>query len=157
ASFNGGMDALTISTDTFTLKQGTTAVGGAVSYDGVTATFTPAGSLVPLTAYTATVTTGARDLVGNALASDFSWSFTTAGGTSGGQGPIVLGSASTFTVLAASTITSTGPTTINGDLGLSPGTAVTGSPTVNGTMHVADAVAAQAQADLTIAYDEAAG
>jgi hypothetical protein len=73
--------------------------------------------------------------------------------------PVPLGSAATYGVLAASTVTSTGGTTVNGDLGLSPGTAVTGFPpgTVNGTMHVADATAAQAQADLTIAYNDAAG
>jgi hypothetical protein len=73
--------------------------------------------------------------------------------------PIALGSASTFAVLAASTVTSTGPTVINGDLGLSPGTAVTGFPpgTVNGTIHAADGAAAQAQLDLTTAYDDAAG
>ena len=48
---------------------------------------------------------------------------------------------------------------INGDLGLSPGTAVTGFPpgVVNGTQHVTDAVALQAQDDLTTAYDDAAG
>src|SRR6185369_6677826 len=64
-------------TATFTLKQGTTAVAGTVSYAGVTATFTPAGALAPLTTYTARITTGARDLAGNALAIDFGWSFTT--------------------------------------------------------------------------------
>src|SRR6185436_19031912 len=58
-------------------KQGTTAVAGTVSYAGVTATFTPAGNLAPLTAYAATIGTGAKDLAGNALAADFSWSFTT--------------------------------------------------------------------------------
>src|SRR2546427_5059356 len=71
------MDPLTITPVTFTLKQGTKAVTGTVSYAGVTATFTPAGNLAPLTVYTATVTTGARDLAGNALASNFVWSFTT--------------------------------------------------------------------------------
>src|ERR1044071_7301290 len=76
-----------------------------------------------------------------------------------GQAPVPLASASTFGVLAASTVTSTSGTTVNGDLGLSPGTAVTGFPPgiVNGTIHAADAAAAQAQADLTIAYNNAAG
>src|SRR5688572_829664 len=55
------------------------------------------------------------------------------------QAPVDLGSTATFRVLAGSTVTSTGATTVNGDLGSSPGTAVTGFPpgTVNGTMHVA--------------------
>ncbi len=70
-----------------------------------------------------------------------------------------LGSADSFAVLAGSTITNTGPSVINGDLGISPGTAVTGFPpgTINGTQEVANAVAVQAQADLTAAYNNAAG
>src|SRR5437899_7600643 len=71
------MDPLTINSTTFTLKQGTTAVAGTVSYAGVTATFTPASALAPLTTYSARITTGARDLTGNALAADFGWTFTT--------------------------------------------------------------------------------
>src|SRR2546428_3591545 len=47
------------------------------SYGGGTATFPPAGNLAPLTTYTATISTGAKDLAGNALTSDISWSFTT--------------------------------------------------------------------------------
>jgi hypothetical protein len=72
--------------------------------------------------------------------------------------PVSLGTAANFAVLAASTITNTGPTTINGDLGLSPGTSVTGFPPgqVNGTIHTADAIAAQAEDDLTAAYNDAA-
>jgi uncharacterized repeat protein (TIGR01451 family) len=72
--------------------------------------------------------------------------------------PVPLGTAANFAVLAGSTITNTGSTTINGDLGLSPGTSVTGFPPgqVNGTIYAADSVALQAQADLTVAYINAA-
>ena len=67
--------------------------------------------------------------------------------------PIDLLSAGNFWVLAGSAIT--GPSIINGDLGLSPGTSVTGFPPgiVNGTQHVADTVAAQAQIDLAAAFN----
>ncbi len=71
--------------------------------------------------------------------------------------PVALGSATTFAVLASSTVTNTGATTVNGDLGVSPGTGLTGSPTVNGTTHLGDSVAAQAQLNLTTAYNDAAG
>src|SRR5579859_3901527 len=70
-----------------------------------------------------------------------------------------LGTAAPFGVLAGSAVTNTGPTVIAGDLGVSPGTSVTGFPPgiVGGTIHSADAVAAQAQSDLTNAYNVAAG
>jgi hypothetical protein len=75
------------------------------------------------------------------------------------QPPVGLGTDGAFAVLAGQTVTNTGSSTINGDLGVSPGAAVTGFPpgTVNGTIHAADAVAAQAQLDLTTAYNDAAG
>jgi hypothetical protein len=70
-----------------------------------------------------------------------------------------LGTAGTFGVLAGSTVTNTGATIVNGDLGVSPGTAITGFPpgTVTGAVHDDDGVAAGAQSDLTAAYNDAAG
>lgn len=71
-----------------------------------------------------------------------------------------LGTADTFAVLAGSTVTNTGPSVISGDVGLSPGSSVTGFPpgtVTNGTIHVADGVASQAQSDLTTAYNVFAG
>ena len=62
--------------------------------------------------------------------------------------------------MAGTTVTNTGPSTIAGDLGVSPGSAVTGFPpgmVTGGVQHDADAVALQAQSDLTTAYNDAAG
>jgi hypothetical protein len=75
------------------------------------------------------------------------------------QPPVGLGTAGGFAILASQTITNTGATTITGDVGLSPGTSVTGFETVtlHGTQHVADAPALQAQSALTTAYNDASG
>src|ERR1700683_573278 len=75
------------------------------------------------------------------------------------QLPINLGSAASFGVLAGSTATSTGATVVNGNLGVSPGTALTGFPpgiVTGGSISLADPVAAQAESDLTTAYNYAA-
>ena len=73
--------------------------------------------------------------------------------------PVNLRSAGLFAVLAGSTVTNTGPTDVIGDLGVSPGTAVTGflPGKVMGTQYRADPTSAQAEADLTVAYNDAAG
>jgi hypothetical protein len=87
-------------------------------------------------------------------------SFLGANSAAAQQAPVGLGTAASFAVLAGTTVTNTGPSVISGDVGVSPGTAVVGFPpgiVNNGTIHAADAVAAQAQADLTIAYNDAAG
>ena len=71
-----------------------------------------------------------------------------------------LGTAESFAVLAGSTVTNTGPSLITGDLGVWPGLAVTGFPpglVTGGTIHSGDAVAKNAQQDLTTAYNDAAG
>src|SRR5687767_13249337 len=71
-----------------------------------------------------------------------------------------LGSAASFAVLGGQTVTNTGPTVVNGNLGVSPGAAVTGFPpgiVVGGTINAANAVALQAQNDLTIAFNALAG
>ncbi len=78
ATFSEAMDPLTITTGTFSLKQGFITVAGTVTYVGGLATFTPSSNLTPSTNYNARISTGARDLAGNAIASSFVWSFTTA-------------------------------------------------------------------------------
>ncbi len=70
-----------------------------------------------------------------------------------------LGTAESFAVLGGSTVTNTGTTIVTGNLGVSPGTAITGFPpgtVVGGTIHAGDAVAAQAQSDTTAAYNDLA-
>jgi hypothetical protein len=71
-----------------------------------------------------------------------------------------LGAAQSFAVLGATTVTNTGASVIVGDLGLSPGTSVTGFPpgvVVSGTIHAADAAALAAQTAVTSAYNNLAG
>jgi len=161
AAFNEAMDASTINTATFMVKgPGVTPVAGSVSYDGTSyvATFTPSSGLPLSTAFAATITTGVKDAAGNAIASTYVWNFSTAA-TTGGQAAVVLDGAGNFAVLGGSTVTSTGATALTGDLGLSPGTAVTGFPpgTMTGSSHLGNPTAAQAQLDLTTAYNDAAG
>jgi uncharacterized protein (TIGR03437 family) len=75
------------------------------------------------------------------------------------QAPVSLGAAANFAVLAGSTVTNTGASQVTGDVGVSPGTAVAGltAAMVNGTIHTGDPAAAQAIADLTTAFNDAAG
>ncbi|HET7437111.1 MAG TPA: ice-binding family protein [Thermoanaerobaculia bacterium] len=73
---------------------------------------------------------------------------------------VSLNTAQNFGVLSGSTITNTGPSVVTGDVGVSPGSSVTGFPpgsVVGGAIHAGDATAAQAQTDLTAAYNAAAG
>ena len=78
ANFSIAMNPTTINTMTFTVAgPGGAAILGTVTYSGTTATFLPAANLLPSTTYTGTITTGATDPVGNALATNFVWTFTT--------------------------------------------------------------------------------
>ena len=159
-TFSEPMDPLSIS---MTVNQGATAVPGTVSYTGNTATFTPMANLAASTLYTATVGAGAKDLAGNVLVPSTlnPWSFTTGSIIVAPAGPagVNLDCAAGFAILAGATVTNTGPTIINGDLGLSPGSAVTGFPpgTVVGVQHVNDTTAVNAKLCLTTAYNDAAG
>jgi hypothetical protein len=86
ATFSVAMNAATINATTFTVSgPGGVAVTGVVAYipAGTTATFIPAASLAPSTLYTATITTGATDLEGTALAANYVWTFTTAASSTG--------------------------------------------------------------------------
>ncbi|HAQ17724.1 MAG TPA: hypothetical protein DCR40_00650 [Prolixibacteraceae bacterium] len=122
ATFNEKMNPETITQTSFTLEQGTTksaalksatesaSVAGIVTYSGVTASFVPAIPLVPFTTYTGKVKTTVKDLMGNALQTDYVWSFTTipqvissslpiAGGTTTGTGTFNQGSSVTLSAI----------------------------------------------------------
>jgi hypothetical protein len=129
---------------------------------GTIATFTPQANLNP-GLYTATIkggATGVMDLAvpGDTMAADFTWSFTASSCIAPPPPPsagVHLGSASTFGIMATSAITNTGAATIiNGDVALSPGTSDGLLPAqVNGTIHLNDAIAHQADVDLLTGFN----
>jgi hypothetical protein len=124
ATFSEALAPLTLTASTFTLKQGTTAVVGTVVYGpGTTATFTPSNPLTAATLYTATLTTGIKDVAGNALAIPFIWTFTT--GATAAMGPAVvnLGTAGNYAILAQTGISTVPGSSITGNIGLSPAAA----------------------------------
>ncbi|MEQ1588449.1 MAG: ice-binding family protein [Cyclobacteriaceae bacterium] len=77
ATFTVAMNPATITTSTFRVRQGNTPILGTVSYVGMTATFTPLARLEHHVTTTATITTGAKNIHGQALANDYVWDFTT--------------------------------------------------------------------------------
>jgi methionine-rich copper-binding protein CopC len=178
-TFSKPMNATTINNTTFTLKQGTTPVTGSVAYAGTSATFTPSGNLLAGTVYTATITTGAKDLAGNALAANTVWSFTTGSVTPPPPSTLAvvdLGAAGNYVILAKTTITDVPTSAITGDIGLSPAatsyitgfglTNATGyatSPQITGKIFAADMVAptsinlTTAVNNMLTAYTDAAG
>lgn len=154
ATFSKVMNPGTINTSTFTVAPG---VSGTITPDATNTifTFTPSGPLTVGTQYTATITSGAHDQFGVALAADFVWTFT----PMACPGPIATGAACSFGILAGSTVTNTGATHVTGNVGVWAGSAITGFPpgTLTGALHSADPVAMAAQGALTTAYNNAAG
>jgi len=180
AIFSEDMDSSTINATTFTLQeQGLTPnLDGAVSYTDRTAKFTPASPLVAGTTYIATVTTGVKDLAGNALGTNKTWTFTPSSLTNNGPEPVDLGTAGDFVILSKAGITTTGDTAVTGDLGVSPiaASSLTGfaqaldgtgtfstSSLVTGSIYAADyspptpAKLTTAVSDMESAYTDAAG
>jgi ice-binding like protein/Big-like domain-containing protein len=185
ATFSKAMNPLTINTATFTLADPSGAsVAGTVSLDstGLVATFTPMNALAVRTTFTATITTGAMDTFGNTLAANFTWTFTTSpfNPCPPPVGAVTLGAACGYGILGGSTVTTTGNTHVTGDVGLSPGSAMTGWATsgntfvgtgtdtngpglVTGVIHITDPpppapnTAAAAQTALTAAYLDLSG
>lgn len=170
-TFTGAMNPLTINASTFTLQQRGMPVFGAVTYDGVSAAFTPAVMLAPLTRYTAKLTRGMQSVSGVPLAEELSWSFTTS--PLSPQLPVNLASCQNFLLLAYSEITNTSINTqLTGNIGVSPasGTFITGilQSDVTGTIYTVDGLGPTgnimdvtrlntARGDLTAAYNDAAG
>ncbi|MFH2119978.1 MAG: Ig-like domain-containing protein [Pseudomonadota bacterium] len=178
ATFSEAMDAATITTATFTLTQGATPVPGAVTYAGTVATLNPTSDLAANTVFTATITTGVKDLAGNALATNKVWSFTTGTTAAAGPDPVLLGTAGNFVILAKSGISTVPTSAVTGDIGVSPidQTAITGfsetmdttntfstSTQVTGKIYAADyavptpANLTTAVSDMETAYTDAAG
>jgi hypothetical protein len=177
ATFSEAMAPTTLNATTFTLRSGATAVPATVSYAGATATLRAVAALTPNTSYTATISTGARDAAGTALAAAKTWSFTTVASSVTGPAAVNLGTAGGYVVLAKSGVSTTGSTSIVGHLGLSPAAAtfITGfalsspattfttSSLVTGQVRAADydaptpANLGTAVLDMQAAYTDAAG
>jgi hypothetical protein len=88
ATFNNSLDASTINSSTFMLRDsGNTLVPATYTVNGNSATLTPVSPLASSATYTATLTTSVRDVNGSTLAANFSWSFSTAAATGGCASP----------------------------------------------------------------------
>lgn len=178
-TFSEAMDPTTLTADTFLVfGPGAAPVGGTVTCSGSRATFSPSANLALDTLFQASVTTDAKDLAGNALASDFDWSFTTSADEALGPDPVLLGRAGDYVILAKSGVDTVPTSAVTGDVGVSPidSTALTGfsltmdasnefatSDQVTGQLRAADYLPptpsglTTAVSDMETAYTDAAG
>ena len=174
-NFSKSMEASTINATTFTVKQGSVSILGAISYSGTTATFIPLNALAAQTQYTVKLTTGVKDSAGQALAADMQWSFTTSANAAG-LSAVGLGAAGNYVILAKTAINNVPTSTITGNLGLSPAATsyITGfsltdftgyatSAQITGKVYAADMVSptstnlTTAVENMITAYNNAAG
>jgi hypothetical protein len=123
ATFSEPMEASTINSTTFTLSQGGFSVAGSVTYSGVIATFVPTTALTANTLVTATITTGAEDIGGDAMATARTWAFTTVATSATGPSAVNLGTAANYVILAKTAVSTTGATAVTGNIALSPAAA----------------------------------
>jgi hypothetical protein len=121
ATFSEAMDSATITSTTFTLYKGTIPVEGTAAYLDLVATFAPSVVLTAGATYTATITTGVKDVAGNALETAYVWSFEiAASGVVLTSATVNLGTAANFAILAKTGVSTTGLTNVYGDIGVSP-------------------------------------
>ncbi len=120
AKFSEALDPLTVTSSSFTLKQGGLSVLGTTTYANLVATMTPTASLLANTVYTATLGTSLTDVAGNALANSLTWTFTTA---TPGSGPVApnLKNVANYAILAGTTVAIGAAGAVTGNVGLTPG------------------------------------
>lgn len=175
AGFDEAMDPSTINNSTFTLMQGETSIEGTVAYNQMTATFDPDEALISNSIYKATISTGVKNISGNAIHAATVWYFKT-GSNEEGMAKVDLGSSANYVILAKTAINN-GPTSaITGDIGISPAAAtfITGfslvddtgyatSSQITGKAYAADmavptpSLLTTAVEDMILAYNNAAG
>jgi hypothetical protein len=118
-TFSEAMNATTITSASLTLKQGANAVAGTVSYTNNVAKFVPDALLTAGLVYTASITTAAKDVAGNAMAANTTWNFTTSN-NAGTLAVVDLGQAGNYVILAKTAINNNSTSAITGDIALSP-------------------------------------
>jgi hypothetical protein len=176
ATFSEAMAPASLDASSFVVTQGASVIPGKLTYFNRTASFAPTASLALDTTYTASITTAAKDLAGNALAMKYAWTFHTTATAPVGPAPVGLGASGQYVILAKAAISNVPTSVITGDLALSPAAAsyITGfgltkagtswtSPQVTGSIFAADndpptpTELTTAVTDMLTAYTDAAG